>query len=144
MTSEAIDRDSSRRMEILEEFAEAQGKMVIKPGALGYIPGDVLRQPHDSHLRAWRERQRAAGLCMRCSQPAARRRVLCQRHLDYNCASNSRSFAARQAYRLERGLCTLCGEVSADGGYRRCTPCRQRAARENYQRYSPYADRRSA
>jgi hypothetical protein len=62
-------RDAEIGLEVLEEFAEAQGKMVIKPGALGYIPGDVLRQPQDSHVRAWRERNLLLGLCRSCSRP---------------------------------------------------------------------------
>jgi hypothetical protein len=143
-TSEAIDRDSERSMEILEEFAEAQGKMVIKPGALGYIPGDDLRQPQDSHVRAWKEKQRLLGLCVSCPEPAVKGRVSCRRHLAAMRAVSGRTYREKQAFRREHGLCLHCGEVAAEDGYRSCRPCRERTTRANYQRYSPYADRRSA
>ena len=66
----------------------------------------LRRETGNKAQNARRNKNKAAGLCAYCKEPAAEGRHACQRHLDDKSASLRRI----EAERIEAGLCGTCGD----------------------------------
>ncbi len=96
----------------------AEGRCIICGRSSSAKTCDACREKRRAYAHARRERRKAAGLCVHCSERAVPGRTMCPRHFE----EYKGGFARLRAARIRDGLCPACGKPRAPDR-RHCPEC---------------------